>query len=415
MELYEHQKKALKCTKGKNKCAYYLDMGLGKTVTSLEKANELGNPVILVICQKSLIGQWVDQIRVSCTDYEIVDGTKVRDMNEIPRGKVAIVINYDLTFRRKWINDLCNFTMILDESSMIQNPTAKRTKAIMKLNASATILLSGTPVSGKYENLWTQCKLLGWNITKKEFYARYIVTVTLDIGGFPIEKVVGYKNVDELKQRLREYGAVFMKTDDVLTLPSQTNTTIKVKSTPQYKRFMKHSIVEIDGDELVGDNSLTKLLYARQLCGQYNKDKLNAFGDLVENTGDRLIVFYNFTAELDKLLEIAKKHDRKVSIINGNMRDLTNYESVEDSITFIQYQAGAMGLNLQKANKIIYYTLPLSSELFEQSKKRTHRIGQPRPCFYYHLVCDNSIEEKIIETLAKRKDYTDALFKEDYA
>ena len=106
MELYEHQKKALKCTKGKNKCAYYLDMGLGKTVTSLEKANELGNPVILVICQKSLIGQWVDQIRVSCPDYEIVDGTKVRDTNEIPRGKVAIVINYDLTFRRKWINDL---------------------------------------------------------------------------------------------------------------------------------------------------------------------------------------------------------------------------------------------------------------------------------------------------------------------
>ena len=73
-----------------------------------------------------------------------------------------------------------------------------------------------------------------------------------------------------------------------------------------------------------------------------------------------------------------------------------------------------MGLNLQKANKIIYFTLPLSSELFEQSKKRTHRIGQSRSCFYYYLVCENSVEEKIIETLKKRKDYTDALFKEDY-
>ena len=150
---HDYQRQAIQWIIDKPRCGLFLDMGLGKTVTSLEKANELGNPVILVVCQKSLIGQWVDQIRVSCPDYEIVDGTKVRDMNEIPRGKVAIVINYDLTFRRKWINDLCNFTMILDESSMIQNPTAKRTKAIMKLNASATILLSGTPVSGKYENL----------------------------------------------------------------------------------------------------------------------------------------------------------------------------------------------------------------------------------------------------------------------
>ena len=72
-----------------------------------------------------------------------------------------------------------------------------------------------------------------------------------------------------------------------------------------------------------------------------------------------------------------------------------------------------MGLNLQKANKIIYFTPPLSSELFEQSKKRIHRIGQNRPCFYYYLTCEKSIEEKIYETLGKRKDYTDALFEMD--
>jgi SNF2 family DNA or RNA helicase len=99
--------------------------------------------------------------------------------------------------------------------------------------------------------------------------------------------------------------------------------------------------------------------------------------------------------------------------VNGQTKDLSVYEEYENSVTAIQYQAGAMGLNLQKANKIIYFTPPLSSELFEQSKKRTHRIGQKKTCFYYELICKNSIEEKVYAALAMRRDYTDELFKGD--
>ena len=71
-----------------------------------------------------------------------------------------------------------------------------------------------------------------------------------------------------------------------------------------------------------------------------------------------------------------------------------------------------MGLNLQKANKIIYFSLPLQSELFEQSKKRIHRIGQVNKCIYYYLISNETIEEKIHQTLKERKDFTDILFKE---
>lgn len=73
-----------------------------------------------------------------------------------------------------------------------------------------------------------------------------------------------------------------------------------------------------------------------------------------------------------------------------------------------------MGINLQKANKIVYFSPPLSSELFEQSKKRTHRIGQEKPCFYYYLVCKNSIEEHIYKVLKLRKDYTEKLFEKEF-
>ena len=110
------------------------------------------------------------------------------------------------------------------------------------------------------------------------------------------------------------------------------------------------------------------------------------------------------------LSDILIEHERPFSIINGNTKDLSAYENSEDSVTLIQYQAGAMGLNLQKANKIVYFTPPVSSELFEQSKKRIHRIGQEKTCFYYYLICRNSIEEKIYRTLKMRRDYTEALF-----
>ena len=71
-----------------------------------------------------------------------------------------------------------------------------------------------------------------------------------------------------------------------------------------------------------------------------------------------------------------------------------------------------MGLNLQKANKIIYFTLTDKSELYEQSKKRIHRIGQEQPCFYYILMCRGSVEEAVLQTLEMRKDFTDELFNE---
>ncbi len=147
------------------------------------------------------------------------------------------------------------------------------------------------------------------------------------------------------------------------------------------------------------------------MAGLFNKNKLEAFKDLVDSTNDRLIVFYNFKEELNLLKENCSREH--ISYVNGDIKDLDAYENYEDSITFIQYQAGAMGLNLQKANKIIYFSPTESSELFEQSKKRIHRVGQDKHCFYYLLITRNSIEEKIYENLKQRRNYTNELFKKD--
>jgi SNF2 family DNA or RNA helicase len=105
---------------------------------------------------------------------------------------------------------------------------------------------------------------------------------------------------------------------------------------------------------------------------------------------------------------------RPFSEVNGTTKNLSHYDKWDNSITFVQYQSGAMGLNLQKADTIIYFSLPLSSELFEQSKKRIHRLGQQNKCTYYIFMCKNSVEQKIYDTLQERKDYTDKLFEKDF-
>lgn len=411
VNLYPHQKQALDSTKGLNKVAYYLDMGLGKTFVSTEKMVQLGKDVNVIVCQKSKIDDWVEHIKENYPRYNVIEYKK-QELSNL-NNPVVIVVNYDLIWRREEFNKLKNFTLILDESSYIKNETSKRSKFIMKLNFENIIMLSGTPVAGKYEELYSQIKLLGWKITKKKYWETYIEYFEMDINGFPQKKVTGYKNVHRLKRKLREHGAVFMKSDNVLKLPNQIHTIEKVKTTSDYKRFKKDRLLIKDDLELVGDNTLTRMLYLRQLASMYNKNKVDKLKELLESTDDRVIIFYNFKYEYELIKELCDKLDKPVSAVNGTVKDLGNYNSKENTVTLCQYQSAAMGINLQKCNKIIYFSLTLSSELFEQSKKRTHRIGQEKTCFYWYLITEKTIDEKIYKTLQERKDYTDKLFEED--
>lgn len=410
IKLYPYQKQVLEQTRNYNKVAYYLDMGLGKTFIGSEKLRELGSDINLVVCQKSKVNDWIEHFK-TYYDMQIYDLTKKKNFKDFLSDsyfpKVGI-INYDLVFRRPKLLHLEDFTLLLDESSLIQNDMTKRSKFILKMKPNNVILLSGTPTAGKYEHLWSQTYLLGWRISKDLYWKHYIETEWVEEDGFFRKSVIGYKNIDRLKSKLNEYGAVFLKSKEVVDLPDQIFEKVMVPTTKEYRKFMRQRIVTIKDKELVGDHAFTKRLYARMLCGHYNSYKLETFKDLIDSSDDRWVVFYNFNAELAALVELAK--DRPISIMSGEIKDLTAHEANDNSITFVQYQAGAMGLNFQKANRVIYFTLPQSSELFEQSKKRIHRIGQDKRCFYYLLLCRNSVEEDILKNLEMRRDYTDELF-----
>lgn len=433
MQLYPHQSQALEASKDLNRVAYYWDMGLGKTFVGGEKLRQLGATVNLVVCQKSKVQDWVDHLRkfysypgnleTGCNPYQVIDMTQWKrgDFADDDKlfacpllaGQVIYVINYDLIWRRKELLNMRGFTLLLDESSVIQNEQAKRSDFILRMNPANVILLSGTPVSGKYENLWSQIHLLGWSISNQLYNTQYVNWTSIEVGDAKVrivDRADPYKNVDRLKDKLRQHGAFFLKTEECFNLPEQNFIPVIVPVTKEYRHFRKHKIVEVDGGTLIGDHILKERLYARQLCGHYNPHKLQAFSDLLQSTQDRLIVFYNYNAELEMLRIACEIAGKPISQVNGQVKDLTAYEEQSDSVTLIQYQAGAMGLNLQKANKVIYFTLTDKSELFEQSKKRIHRIGQNQPCFYYLLICKNSVEEMMLSTLKQQKDFTDELF-----
>ncbi|HDL0575833.1 TPA: ATP-dependent helicase [Staphylococcus aureus] len=410
IKLYAHQQKALDMTEQHNKVAYYLDMGLGKTFVGSEKLWELNTPYNLVVCQKSKITDWYQHFKdYYSDDYEIIIFDKQRIENIKPNS--ILIINYEKAIARPELKKLKKFTLLLDESQYIKNPKSKRTKLIVnELNPDNIILLSGTPIDGKYEELITQIHLLGWKIKESMFLSHY-TNRQWDENEMKY-KIIGYKNIDRLKKKLRQYGCVFMKTEEVFDLPTQTNIFLKPKKTKEYDEFIKEGIVTLSDRKLIAETASVGNMNARLLCTAFNQNKLVMLKELIESTEDRLIIFYQYNLEKEAIENIVDELSKPISYINGEIVDKKSYENCKNSVTLVQYQSGSFGHNLQKANKIIFFGLPNRVSYFEQSKKRTHRIGRERPCFYYYMLTLGTYEWKNYQTLVDGKDYNDELFKE---
>lgn len=381
-------------------------MTLGKTITAIIKAKQYKCP-ILVVAPKAVIRQWVEAFNkfgIGARDW-----TKSK---EFMIGNVG-VITYGLVWRRPELLKMSGYTLILDESHNICNPTSKQTKGVMKLKYDNLILLSGTPNGGRYDKLYTQMKMLGYKPNKKQFEDRYCNMFTMETGGVKfkvLSKTNPYKNLDELNQILRdELHCVFLKTNDVHELPEQRFISVPIAVTKEYQKFLKEDYIDLGDREYIAGSPTDKLLYSRYLCGVDNKNKLDVLTTLLEGIEDRVIIFYNFKIEHDVLTKLIKKLKKPVFTCDGSVKEIDKFKSIDNSILLVQYQAGATGLNLQFCNKVIYFSPTLSSNLYEQSKARTWRIGQQSKCTYWLLTC--GVENAIMYSLDKKQDYTLKLFK----
>ena len=431
-ELYDFQRKALDKIESRDNAALFWQMGAGKTVSSIELTERWGSQILICLVLKSTVSQWIDELQGQ-TDRQVFNGYKKSKKDGIrafidAAGRKALVIGYDAykaksaAELRQYINDNAEqVTMICDESSLIGHMTSERTKAVMKTKTKHRLLLSGTPAcGGRLESMIPTMHMLGWHITKEKFLQQFCHVYEWTDPTRPwmtIPIIQGYKNIDKLRDVLKEHGGSFITMEEAgVQLPATTEQIISIQTPPEYRKFMKNGIVKIGDQEIIGENNLTRMLYARQICSVYNPAKATALEELLQQAGDEpVVIFYNWTAELYVLQKIREKLGRPMSIVNGQKKDLKEYENgTPGTVILCQYQAASMGLNLQKARICVFYSLCLSYSDYEQAKARIHRIGQSRNCNFYNLICSDSIEEDILETLEQRKDYTEQLFTEKH-
>ena len=431
-ELYDFQRQALDKIQDRDNAALFWQMGAGKTISSIELTERWNSQILICLVLKSTVSQWIDELQGQ-TDRQVFNGYKKSKKDGVKAfidatGRKALVIGYDAykaksaAELRQYINDNAEqVSMVCDESSLIGHMTSERTKAVMKTKTKHRLLLSGTPATGgKLEAMIPTMNMLGWNITKEKFLQQFCHVYEWTDPTRPwmtIPIIQGYKNIDKLREGLKEHGGSFITMEEAgVQLPATTEQIISIQTPPEYKKFMKNGIVKIGDTEIVGENNLTKMLYARQICSVYNPAKAAALEELLEQAGDEMvIVFYNWTAELRILQSVCGKLHRPMSLVNGQTKDLKNYQAVTPgTVILCQYQAASMGLNLQSARICVFYSQCLSYSDYEQAKARIHRIGQNRNCNFYNLICEGSIEEDILETLEQRRDYTEQLFTEKH-
>lgn len=392
-----------------------MEAGTGKTATSSHKAVTYNVPII-VVAPKAVCSQWLEHFKSEHPEWLRYDLQKKQQLQDFINGEALNkvgVLTYGLVWRRPELLKLRGYTLILDESHNVCNATSKQTKGVMKLKYDNLILLSGTPNGGAYEKLYTQMKMLGYKQNKKQFTDRYCNMFTMESGGVKFQvlsKTNPYKNIDELNKILRDdLHCVFLKTNDVVELPSQHFIPVNVQVTKQYKAFMVNDYIDLGDKEYIAGSPTEKLLYSRYLCGADNQNKIDVLTTLLEGIDDRVIIFYNFNNECDVLTKLCKKLKKNVFVCNGAVKQVDEFKKHDKSVLLVQYSAGATGINLQYCNKAIYFSPPLSSNLFEQSKARTWRLGQSNKCTYW--VLQSGVECDILNSLDKKQDYNIKLFK----
>lgn len=429
-------------------CAYLMDMGTGKTITTiavsgtLYRKHKISN--LLVVCPKSIVHVWEQEFeKFANFDYSlaVLDGTGAQKADTIRymvgTGLQVIVVNYESCWRleaelRKWKPDM----IVCDESSKIKNAQAKCSKALHKLGklSEYNVILTGTPITNSPLDFFSQYKFLDENIFGGSFYSfrsKYAI-----IGGFQNHQIVGYKHLDELVEKAHKI-AYRIRIDDAVELPEfvEEIRPVKLEKEAQkiYDSIDRDSYAELMMGEITTRNVLTRLLRLSQCTGGFirnddgdyiqpvSKAKLEALEDIVDECVEqdkKVVVFARFVPEIDAISKMLTKKNIGHAIIKGDVKDRAEqvdaFQNNPDVKVFIgQLQTTGMGLTLTAGTVCVYYSLDFSFANYEQSRARVRRIGQTKRGVYIHLVAKNTIDEKVMAALKQKADVSKLLV-DDY-
>lgn len=417
-KLYDYQKKIVDSRDFYESHALFMDMGTGKTITSLALFEQSGLKKILIVCIVSKKQDWCDELKnLTGIEATILDKGTAKNKELLKNKSNAYIVNYESCWRLD--KDLLNLIdedwfIILDESHKIKNTKSKIGKFMNKLRTKtyAKCILTGTPQNQGYIDYYNQLRFIDiFMMSEVEFKRRFCEFELTTFNGRYVNQLIGYKDVQELDRIINENCIFFKRDIDNDMIP--TDITINIEKHKSYDKFRKDKVFE----DVIGDSMSAHRMGLKQLCSGFIKDikihnnKEIWLKDFLDNYNERVVIFYNFNMELDSIKNICEELKKPYSVYNGSEKNLDNFKKYNDGVAICNYGSASLGLNdLVLSNVCVMYSPTEDYINFTQSKKRIDRLGQTKKPLFYYLQTKNSIEGAIYRSLKNGKSFDDKLF-----
>lgn len=456
-----YQVKALDHAWGKSTYAFYMDMGTGKTKTSLDLfcGYYLDAKVerVLVVTKFSTRKNWEREVGIHCpveTDVLVLDTGKPKAFDEwnakidgrlkfLIVGTESLAAGNAIHLAQKFVDTSLRVGMIVDEAHMIKNHGAVRSKNCVTLGKSANykVIMTGTPVANGPMDVFMQFEFLDPNIIGiGDFYSfrnRYAI-----MGGYEDKQIVGYQNLEELIELISPFVYQVRKSEVLTELPPKVYEVREVQLTDEQKRLYR-DIAKRD-QTVSGDQGITvktvleRMLRLQEIAGgvitfERNPDlfnpekyehcripgknpKVEELLAITEENEVSTIVWCRFLEEIRMVAAALREKygDDSVVEIHGGVSEMQRDYNVQNLFQtgrarFLVGNAatGGVGLNMTKAELVVYYSNSFSFTDREQSEDRAHRIGQTKSVTYIDIIAEGTVDGLIVDALKSKKDVSE--------
>jgi SNF2 family DNA or RNA helicase len=412
------------------------DMGLGKTIQTLAAvellARERGIGRVLVVAPSSVKYQWESEIRKFTTRaVQVIDGGPDDRKDQYSESTFYRLVNYEQVVRDRdavnaWLPDL----VVLDEAQRIKNWASKTSQAVKKLMSRYAIVLSGTPLENKLEELYSIVQFVDERRFGPAFQFLHDHRVLDEKGN-----LTGYRNLDRIRERLEP---IFLRRTrgEVLTeLPARTDSIVFVELSEEQRGpyedqrttlarlLTKNFLTELDRKRILACLSNMRLLCDSTFLFDKSTNrspKLDELADLlpelISGGHHKLVVFSQWETMLNLAAAVLERHGIGYVLLHGGMSGkdrkavLEKFKTDSNCRVFLSTDAGGVGLNLQAADTVVNLELPWNPAVLEQRIARVHRMGQERPVRVVNLVTRGTIEEKVLRTLEQKQNLFAGVF-----
>ena len=442
-KLYPYQKEGVRFAVKAGKAVIADEMGLGKTVQAICCAEiylrEKMAESVLIVCPTSLKYQWKREIeRFTGHEVLIIEGYAARRLELYNTPAPYKIVSYQsLANDIKSLNRLSTDVIIMDEVQRLKNWNTQLAWAVRRIDAHYSVLLSGTPLENKLDELSSIVQLADPYCLAPLYRFRHDHIVTDPISG----KAIGYKNLNDIKEKLKDTLIRRTKQGVQLQLPKRTDQFLLIPMTPEQtsrheelrsavarlvsKWQRTHSLSEEERRRLLLMLGQMRMLADSTFIIDQNQEHrhdvkvgevMNILDDALDGGTAKIVVFSEWERMARLVATELDARGIRYEFLHGNVPSQKREELIErftnddNCRIFLSTDTGSTGLNLQIASILINLDLPWNPAVLEQRIGRIYRLGQEMPVQVLSLVSKGSIEESMIERLRfKRSMFEGAL------